>query len=62
MREVEVKYAVSTSERVAATLTAFGISLAEPIFQDDLAFAPVGWSFGDSRLGVAFGGGADGDR
>ncbi len=54
MREVEVKFTVSNLAAVTTTLAARNIVLAEPIFQDDQAFAPVGWSFGDSKLGVTF--------
>src|SRR5467141_3925696 len=31
-----------------------GIELSEPVFQDDQAYAPAGWQFGDSKLGVSF--------
>jgi adenylate cyclase class 2 len=35
-------------------LKARGIELGEPAYQDDQAYAPVGWRFGDSKLGVSF--------
>jgi len=35
-------------------LKSLGIELSEPIFQDDQAYAPAGWQFGDSKLGVSF--------
>ncbi|CAO5168857.1 adenylate cyclase, class 2 [Frankia sp. AiPs1] len=54
MREVEVKYAVNNLEEAAAALRWAGVEFSEPVFQDDQAFAPVGWSFGDSKRGVAF--------
>ncbi|MGH3158072.1 MAG: class IV adenylate cyclase [Streptosporangiaceae bacterium] len=28
--------------------------MSEPVFQDDQAYAPAGWQFGDSKLGVSF--------
>ncbi len=54
MREVEVKYEVADPATLLAALGARGVKLGEPVFQDDQAFAPVGWSFGDSRLGLPF--------
>jgi adenylate cyclase class 2 len=54
MREVEVKFTISNPAAATSALAARNIILAEPIFQDDQAFAPVGWSFGDSKLGVTF--------
>lgn len=54
MREVEVKFAVPDATAVVAVLARRGIVLSEPVFQDDQAFAPLGWSFGDSKLGVSF--------
>jgi hypothetical protein len=54
LREVEVKYLVSDAEVVAAMLAGRGIFLDAPVFQDDQAFAPTAWDFGDSKLGVSF--------
>ena len=54
MREVEVKYAVSDAEDVAGVLAGRGIVLDAPVLQDDQAFAPRPWDFGDSKLGVSF--------
>ncbi|WP_462203530.1 class IV adenylate cyclase [Frankia sp. CcWB3] len=54
MREVEVKYSVSDLEAVLGALSGRGINLGEAVYQDDQAFAPLGWSFGDSKLGVSF--------
>jgi len=54
VREVEVKYTVPNLEEVAAACRVRGVVLSEPVFQDDQAFAPKGWSFGDSKLGVSF--------
>lgn len=54
MREVEVKYSVSDPEVLLAALGQRGVSFGAPVFQDDQAFAPLGWAFGDSKLGVSF--------
>lgn len=54
MREVEVKYRIQDPEALLATLKALGIELGPPIGQDDQAYAPGGWSYGDDRQGVPF--------
>ncbi|MBL7499787.1 class IV adenylate cyclase [Frankia sp. CNm7] len=54
MREVEVKYSVADVDAVIAALRAWGVHFGEAVYQDDQAFAPVGWSFGGSKLGVSF--------
>ena len=54
MREIEVKYRVGDLEALLVALKSLGIELSEPVFQDDQAYAPVGWQFGDSKLGVSF--------
>jgi len=54
VREVEVKFRVRDAESLQAALKAQGIAPGEPIHQDDQAYAPVGWRFGDSKLGVSF--------
>lgn len=54
MREIEVKYRVGDLEELIAVLKARGVELGAPVFQDDQAYAPVGWEFGDSKLGVSF--------
>jgi adenylate cyclase class 2 len=54
MREVEVKYRVADLETLLVALKARGIELSEPVYQDDQAYAPVGWNFGDNKLGVSF--------
>ncbi|SEG52515.1 adenylate cyclase, class 2 [Thermomonospora echinospora] len=54
MREVEVKFRVRDVESLLVALKAQGIELGEPTHQDDQAYAPVGWRFGDSKLGVSF--------
>ena len=54
MREVEVKYRVSDREALHVALKERGIKLGVPIYQDDQAYAPNGWQFGDNKLGVSF--------
>jgi len=54
MREVEVKYRVSDLEALLSALKTRGIELSDPVYQDDQAYAPIGWDFGDSKLGVSF--------
>jgi adenylate cyclase class 2 len=54
MREVEVKFRVSDREALHVALKERRIKLGEPIYQDDQAYAPNGWQFGDNKLGVSF--------
>ena len=54
MREVEVKYRVDDLEALLVALKARGIELGQPVYQDDQAYAPTGWQFGDTKLGVSF--------
>lgn len=54
MREVEVKYHVQDTEALLMGLKSHGIELNAPVHQDDQAYAPEGWSYGDSKLGVSF--------
>jgi adenylate cyclase class 2 len=54
-REVEVKYWVGDLDVVIGALARRRVALGEPIHQDDQAYAPSGWSFGDPKLGVTFG-------
>jgi len=54
VREVELKYRVEDLEALLVALKSRGIELSEPVFQDDQAYAPAGWRFGDSKLGVSF--------
>ncbi|MDT3440853.1 MULTISPECIES: class IV adenylate cyclase [unclassified Pseudofrankia] len=54
MREVEVKYSVENAEALLAALRVRGIHLGAAVYQDDQAYAPSGWSFGDSKIGVSF--------
>jgi adenylate cyclase, class 2 len=54
VREIEVKYRVEDLEALLVALKARGIELGEPVYQDDQAYAPAGWQFGDSKLGISF--------
>jgi adenylate cyclase, class 2 len=54
VREIEVKYRVDDLEALLVALKSRGIDLSEPVFQDDQAYAPAGWQFGDSKLGISF--------
>ena len=54
MREVEVKYHVQDVQALHLALKSAGIDLSPPVIQDDQAYAPEGWSYGDSKLGVSF--------
>lgn len=54
MREVEVKYRIQDSAALAVSLKLRGIELGAPVGQDDQAYAPGDWSYGDDRQGVPF--------
>lgn len=54
MREVEVKYQVRDNEALLVALKRRGIEFAPAVYQDDQAYAPHGWSYGDAKLGVSF--------
>jgi adenylate cyclase, class 2 len=54
MQEVEVKYRVHDSRRLFEALRARAVTLSGPVEQDDQAYAPVGWSQGDTKLGITF--------
>src|ERR1700680_2632933 len=54
MREIEVKYLLQDSKALLAALKTRGIEPGEPACQDDQAYAPHGWQFGESKLGVSF--------
>jgi adenylate cyclase, class 2 len=54
VREIEVKYRVDDLEALQAALKAHGIELSDPVYQDDQAYAPATWQFGDSKLGISF--------
>ncbi|WBB78544.1 class IV adenylate cyclase [Micromonospora sp. WMMD882] len=52
--EVEVKYQVGDLAVLEAALAARGVVLSAPVVQDDQAYAPVGWDYGQSKIGVPF--------
>jgi adenylate cyclase class 2 len=54
--EIEVKYRVDGHDLAALerAVAARGAVLSSPIRQDDQAFAPRGWSYGQSKVGVTF--------
>jgi adenylate cyclase class 2 len=54
VREVEVKYRVQDAGELLAALQAHGIELGAPVRQEDQAYAPCGWAYGDDRSGVPF--------
>jgi adenylate cyclase, class 2 len=54
MREVEVKFRVPDAAEVVERLKLRDIDLEAPIVQDDQAYAPTGWSYGDPKIGVSF--------
>jgi adenylate cyclase class 2 len=54
MREIEVKYRIDDLEGLIAALKSRGIEVSDPLRQDDQAYAPAGWQFGDGKLGVSF--------
>ncbi|SBW23032.1 adenylyl cyclase CyaB [Candidatus Protofrankia californiensis] len=54
MREIEVKYHVNDMEGLLVAIKGRGIELGAPIYQDDQAYAPEDWSYGDNKLGVSF--------
>ena len=53
-QEVEVKYQVLDTAAVLSTLAARGVELSAPFGQDDQAYAPVGWDYGQSKIDVPF--------
>ena len=54
VREIEVKYRVLDPDHLTTTLPALGLHLSEPVHQDDQACAERGWTYGMSKIGVAF--------
>jgi len=54
VREIEVKYRVRDLGALLAALKMHGIELTMPSRQDDQAYAPEGWAYGDDRRGVPF--------
>jgi len=54
VREIEVKFQVRDIEELLLALKTRGIELEAPVHQDDQAYAPVGWSYGDDKHNVPF--------
>jgi adenylate cyclase, class 2 len=54
VREVEAKYRVLDEAALTAALGRQGVTLSAPVRQDDQAYAPVGWRYGMSKIGVPF--------
>lgn len=54
MREVEVKYQVRDTETLLVALKTRGIEPGAPVYQDDQAYAPEGWTYGDAKRGMSF--------
>ena len=52
--EVEVKYRIGEVDAMVAALAARAVALSDPFEQDDQAYAPAGWSYGMSKVGVPF--------
>jgi adenylate cyclase class 2 len=52
--EVEAKYRVGDLEQLITALARRKVVLSEPSGQDDQAYAPIGWSYGLSKIGVPF--------
>lgn len=54
VQEVEVKYRVADEAALLEALHRRGVVLSGPVRQDDQAYAPVGWRYGTSKIGVPF--------
>ncbi|MBN1173828.1 MAG: CYTH domain-containing protein [Micromonosporaceae bacterium] len=52
--EIEVKYQVDDLVGLEGALSGRGIVLSAPSAQDDQAYAPTWWNYGQSKLGVPF--------
>jgi adenylate cyclase class 2 len=54
MREIEVKYRVRDLAALEHELAMRGAALSPPVRQDDQAYAPRGWAYGQPKTGVTF--------
>ncbi len=54
MREIEVKYRVHDLAALESALTQRGAVLSRPVRQDDQAYAPRDWAYGQPKTGVVF--------
>jgi adenylate cyclase, class 2 len=52
--EVEARFRLECGLAVSSQLCAQGVTLSAPMRQDDQAYAPVGWEYGDDRIDVSF--------
>jgi adenylate cyclase, class 2 len=52
--EIEVRLRLDHGPAALAALDASGLVLDEGVMQDDQAYAPLGWGYGECRLGVTF--------
>ena len=52
--EVEAKFAVDDVDAIAVRLAEQGWPVSDPVTQDDQAYAPQTWNYGDPKLGVSF--------
>jgi adenylate cyclase class 2 len=53
-QEIEVKYRIVDLDALVRALESRRVALSSPLRQDDQAYAPAGWSYGMSRIGVPF--------
>jgi adenylate cyclase, class 2 len=53
-QEIEVKYRVSDVDALVRALESREVELSSSLRQDDQAYAPAGWAYGMSRIGVPF--------
>lgn len=54
MHEVEAKFRVADVEVLLLALKARGVELGPPVVQDDQAYAPASWRYGQPKIGVPF--------
>ncbi|HUC25259.1 MAG TPA: CYTH domain-containing protein [Streptosporangiaceae bacterium] len=54
MQEIEVKYRVYDLAALERELAVRGAALSRPVHQDDQAYAPRGWTYGQPKTGVVF--------
>ena len=54
VHEVEAKFRVADAQAVRVALGAFSVEWTAPVEQDDQAYAPVTWDYGQSKIGVPF--------
>ena len=54
LREIEVKYRIGDLLALEHALADRGVVLSEPLYQDDQAYAELGWAHGQPKAGVTF--------